>query len=47
LKARREKQKDKDSKIDWTNYTKRMTDNDEFPEISSPGVEKTIYERAA
>jgi hypothetical protein len=45
LKARREKQKDKQFKIDWANYSKRMKDKEEFPEISSPEVERDFYER--
>jgi hypothetical protein len=38
LKERKEKQREKQFKADWANYTKRMKDKEKFPEIASPNI---------
>jgi hypothetical protein len=45
LKARKEKQKNKQLEIDQAHYAKIMKDRKEFPEIACPGPEKAYYER--
>jgi hypothetical protein len=45
LRARKQKQIEKQSEIDQAYYNKVMKDRKEFPEIAVPGPEKRFYEK--
>jgi hypothetical protein len=45
LKERKEKQKDKQVRIDWANHDKRVKDEKRFPEILDPGIHRDCYEK--